>query len=271
MSPWVRSTRDTAIVWRLIIGGRAHDLLGGLSKDLDLARARQPRSPRLHDTVARRIGTAILSGALAPGAALGGEIEEAEAAGVSRTAYREAVRILVAKGLIESRPRAGTRVTARRRWALLDPEVLEWMFATRPDPRFVADVFELRRVIEPAAAAFAATRAGPAHLAAMDAGLAGMRRHGLATVEGQAADRDFHAAILDATGNETFATLSSSIGAAVRWTTQFKQREGRIGRDSLPEHEALRDAIASRDPDAARRAMEHLLRLAEADMAQGPA
>jgi DNA-binding FadR family transcriptional regulator len=230
----------------------------------------KPRAIRLHEALARRIGTAILSGELPPGSGLGGEIEEADAAGVSRTAYREAIRILIAKGLLESRPRAGTHVTARRRWAMLDPDLLEWMFASRPDPRFVTDLFELRRVIEPAAAAMAAQRRSDAQLAAIDGALMAMEHHGLDTPEGQAADRDFHAALLDASGNETFATLASSIGAAVRWTTRFKrERVGRGGvdlRDAVPEHRVLRDAIAARDVEGARGAMDHLIAMAEVDM-----
>ena len=229
----------------------------------DVAKA---RPLRIHQALARTIGIAILSGEYEPGGAFGGEIEQSEAAGVSRTAYREAMRILSAKGLLESRPRAGTHVTPRRRWNLLDPDVLEWMFAGKPDEAFILDLFELRGVIEPAAAALAATRHDAQDLARMDAGLAGMRKHGLARAEGQAADQDFHTALLDATGNEALISLATSVAAAVRWTTRFKLRYRRHPRDPLPEHEALRDAVAGRDPERARKAMEHLLRLALADM-----
>lgn len=205
-------------------------------------------SLRLHQALARRLGIAILSGEYAPGAAFGGEIEQSEAFGVSRTAYREAMRILTAKGLLESRPKAGTHVTLRRQWNLLDPEVLEWMFAGTPDKRFIHDLFELRGVIEPAAAELAAIRHDATDLARMDEGLAGMREHGLATAEGQAADQDFHAALIEATRNEALVALATSVAAAVRWTTRFKQQRHRQPRDPLPEHVALRDAIASRKP-----------------------
>jgi len=221
---------------------------------------------RIHQALARRIGIAILSGEHAPGEAFEGEIEQSEALGVSRTAYREAMRILTAKGLLESRPKAGTHVTPRKRWNLLDPDALEWMFAGTPDERFIRDLFELRGVIEPAAAALAAIRHDRTDLARMDAGLAGMRAHGLATAEGQAADQEFHTALLDATRNEALTSLATSVAAAVRWTTRFKQRRHKHPRDPLPEHVALRDAIGSRKPARARKAMEELLRLALADM-----
>jgi DNA-binding FadR family transcriptional regulator len=221
---------------------------------------------RIHQALARKIGIAILSGEYQPGEAFGGEIEQSEAAGVSRTAYREAMRILTAKGLLESRPRAGTHVTPRRRWNMLDPDVLEWMFAGKPDEAFILDLFELRGVIERAAAALAATRHDAEDLARMDEGLAGMRRYGLARAEGQAADQDFHTALLGAARNEALISLATSVAAAVRWTTRFKLRYRQHPRDPLPEHEALRDAVASRDPHSARAAMDHLLRLALADM-----
>jgi len=229
-------------------------------------RERQGGGLRIHQALARELGIAILSGEHRPGAAFHGEIEQSEALGVSRTAYREAMRILTAKGLLESRPKAGTHVTPRRRWNLLDPDVLEWMFAGTPDERFIRDLFELRGVIEPAAASLAAERHGEADLARMDEGLAGMRAHGRATAEGQAADQEFHTAIIEATRNEALISLATSVAAAVRWTTRFKHRRHKRPRDPLPDHIALRGAIASGKPNRARQAMEELLRLALADM-----
>lgn len=221
---------------------------------------------RIHQALARKLGIAILAGEHQPGDAWDGEIERSDALGVSRTAYREAMRILTAKGLLESRPKAGTHVTPRSRWNLLDPDILEWMFAGAPDERFIRDLFELRRVIEPAAAELAAVRHDAADLARMDAGLAGMREHGLATAEGQGADQEFHMAILAAARNEALSSLMMSVAAAVRWTTRFKQDHNAVPRDPLPEHAALRDAIASRKPARARKAMDELIRLALGDM-----
>ena len=224
-------------------------------------------SLRLHTTMARDLGTAILSGKFQPGDNLGGEVERSETLGVSRTAYREAIRILIAKGLVESRPKAGTHVTPRKRWNVLDPDVLDWMFSGQPGEQFIRDIFELRGVIEPAAAAFAAERHTPAHLEIMDRALVAMRDYGLQTPEGQEADQNFHTAILDAAGNEALASLSSSVGAAVRWTTRFKLQHSSLPRDPIEEHVDLRDAIASRDPERAIETTRELLSLALQDMA----
>jgi DNA-binding FadR family transcriptional regulator len=224
------------------------------------------RALRIHQSIARDLGTAILSGRYQPGEGFEGEIERSEQLHVSRSAYREAVRILIAKGLVESRPKAGTRVTPRERWNLLDPDVLAWMFEGEPDERFIRDLFELRGVIEPAASAFAAARRTQAHLDRMAEALDAMRRHGLATAEGRAADQSFHRAILAAADNEALSSLSSSVGAAVSWTTKFKQRHRKLPRDPLPDHLAVYEAIVAGNGEAARRAMAELLRLALDDL-----
>jgi DNA-binding FadR family transcriptional regulator len=227
----------------------------------------RPKPLRKSQAVASQLGIAILSGEYQPGDALEGEIEQSLAMGVSRTAYREAMRTLVAKGLLESRPKAGTHVTPRSRWNLLDPDLLAWMFARRPDEHFVRDLFELRGIIEPAAAALAAQRRSQGQLDAMAEALSLMSKHGLSVREGQEADRKFHHAILEASGNEALGSLSSSVGAAVQWTTHYKQRASQNPRDPLPEHVAVHVAIAAGNPVEAGNAMAELLYLALEDMA----
>ncbi|MEO7691710.1 MAG: FCD domain-containing protein, partial [Sphingomonas sp.] len=83
-----------------------------------------------------------------------------------------------------------------------------------------------------------------------------------ATDAGRAADRDFHNAILAATHNNALMALSASIGAAVSWTTQFKQRARALPRDPLPDHVLVCDAIIAGDVEAAGAAMRTLVDLA---------
>jgi len=224
-----------------------------------------PKGRRIHGTIAHDLGVQIVTGAYQPGDVLPGEIEFAEQLQVSRSVYREAVRMLMAKGLVESRPKAGTSVSARSRWNLLDPDVLAWMFEGEPSDAFIRSLFELRMIVEPAAAAVAAERRTGRELAQMGHALEEMARYGLATPEGRAADQHFHHLILEATRNEPLTTLSSTIAAAVGWTTIFKQRNRKLPRDPLPEHQALYDAIADANPDAARAAMAELIRRALED------
>ena len=220
---------------------------------------------RLRGAVANRLGVAILSGEFAPGDTLSGEIAFSEALNISRSAYREAIQVLTAKGLVESRPKAGTRVLPRQRWNLLDPDVLGWAFMGEPDEQLIRSLFELRLIMEPAAAGLAATRRDRDDLKAMKEALIGMRRHSLATDQGRLDDRQFHDAILQATRNDALIALSASIGAAVSWTTQFKQRSRALPRNPIPDHAAVYDAITAGDSDAASIAMRALVELALED------
>lgn len=222
-------------------------------------------SKRIHGSIAHDLGVAILTGRYAPGEILSGEIEFSEQLKVSRSAYREAIRILAAKGLVESRPKTGTRVSERSRWNVLDPEVLAWSFASEPSEDLIRDLFELRMIVEPPAAALAAQRRTGADLADMGQALGEMARFGLATDEGRAADQAFHHAMLAAARNATLIALSSSIAAAVTWTTIFKQRKRKLPRDPLPDHRRIYEAIANADPEAARAAMTELVQLALED------
>jgi DNA-binding FadR family transcriptional regulator len=202
---------------------------------------------RLRGAIAHYLGTQIVSGAIAPGEKLTGEVANAEALDVSRSAYREAVQVLTAKGLVESRPKAGTHVLPRSRWNMLDPQVLAWAFSGEPDTDFVRDLFELRAMVEPAAARLAA------------------ERRERATEAGRAADRDFHDALLAATHNNALIALSASISAAVSWTTKYKQRARALPRDPVPDHIRVFDAIAAGDAEAAAAAMRILVDLALED------
>jgi DNA-binding FadR family transcriptional regulator len=229
-------------------------------------RGRPPAKERLHGAIARRLGVAIVSGEHAPGEVLENEVDAAERLQVSRSAYREAVMMLSAKGLVESRPKTGTQVSPRQRWNLLDPDVLSWFFqAEAPDPAFIGDLFELRMIIEPAAAALAAERRSTVDLSRMRIALTDMEREGLGTEAGRLADRDFHDAVLEAAGNAPLLTLASGIGAAVRWTTMFKQQHSPEVRDPMPEHWRVFDCIAGGDAEQARAAMAGLVRQARED------
>lgn len=218
-----------------------------------------------HVTISKDLGVAIVTGRHPPGYVLPGEVEFAEQLGVSRSVVREALRMLSAKGLLESRPKAGTRIRERAHWNMLDPDLLAWMFEGAPPLEFVRSLFQLRMIVEPAAAELAAVGRSSRQLSRMGHALELMQQHGLATQEGQAADQQFHAVILEATGNELLVTLSGSISAAVRWTTYFKYRTSRHPRDPIPQHRVLFEAIANSDPAAAREATEALVRQAQLD------
>ncbi|MFS0773254.1 FadR/GntR family transcriptional regulator [Sphingomonas sp. 1P08PE] len=223
------------------------------------------RGQPAHISLAAQLGVAIVTGHHAPGSTLPGEIELAETFGVSRSVIRESLRMLSAKGLVESRPKAGTKVRDRNAWNMLDPELLKWMFEGAPPLRFVHSLFQLRMIVEPAAAELAAAGRTSRQLSRMGHALEEMARHGLTSEIGRAADQQFHAIILEATNNELLVSLSAGISAAVRWTTFFKYRSAKPPRDPMPQHQALFEAIADSDPAGARAATAALVLQAQID------
>ena len=223
------------------------------------------KSLRLHGTIARDLGVLIVSGRYRAGHVLDGEVEASEQRKVSRTAYREALRILAAKGLVHSRPRVGTRVSPLENWHLLDPDVLSWVFSGEPEPEVLHGLFELRTIVEPAAAALAATRRNQKHLDTMRRALDAMTLHTLNVEEGRIADKEFHAALLRATANPFIVSLTNGVTAAVNALTEFKQRIAPLKRDPAPDHWRVYDAIAAKDAEGARAAMTELIRLAIMD------
>jgi DNA-binding FadR family transcriptional regulator len=223
------------------------------------------RRAKLHDRIAVSIGTEIVTGVIPEGSLLPTESEAGSRYQVSRTAYREALRVLVGKGLVSSRTKTGTRVSRRQDWALLDPVLLSWMFSAKPTVEAVNALFELRMIIEPAAAELAAVRRGDDELAEMGEALREMAAHGLTTAEGQQADGRFHSLILGATRNEFLRAMTDPIVTAIAWTTKMKFEADLPARDPIPPHRHLYEAIAQRDRRAARDAAQVLLQQALED------
>lgn len=223
-------------------------------------RLEQVRAP-----LSQQLAVAILSGDLPEGHVFPDQIEYAEQLGISRSALRESFRVLAAKGLIDSRPKSGTRVNPRTRWSLLDPDLLAWQFEAEPAEQFLKDLFELRLMLEPRAAELAAVRRTDEEIAAMREALDAMARHSLATPAGRQADQHFHHIMLVATRNAVVAAMSTSIMAAIAWTTIHKQRKRALARDPIPDHRAVFDAIAAGNAAAAGAAMADLISLAQAD------
>jgi DNA-binding FadR family transcriptional regulator len=233
--------------------------------DHPLSRHATQPTRAIHDRIAHDLAIAIVGGRYQPGEILPGEERYSAEQGVSRTAYREAVRVLSAKGLVYSRTKSGTRINERLRWNILDLDVLAWMFEAGPTPEFLRDIFELRTVVEPAAAQFAALRRDGQDISRMGHALEEMRRFGLQTPEGRAADQNFHSLILMATRNEALITLATSVTAVVAWTTRFARDERKESRDPMPDHDAVFDAILRGEPDEARLRMLALIANASRD------
>lgn len=215
---------------------------------------------RLHGSVAHQLGVMIIGGKLAPGEVLPNEDVVSANLSVSRTAYREAVRTLAAKGLVDTKPKAGTRITRREQWNFLDPDVLSWHFEVEPSPKFIVSLFELRRMAEPAACELAAERHDRHDIATMRQAIGELRESPPGSLKGLDADLAFHHAILVAARNEPLQSLSSVIGSTLRWSVRLKlTAEPRVFENSLPDHVLVMEAIAERDSAAASAGMRHLV------------
>jgi DNA-binding FadR family transcriptional regulator len=216
----------------------------------------------IHAGVVQGIGRRIVRGELAPGEILPEQGELSRILGVSRTVVREATKVLAAKGLVESRSKRGTVVLPRSEWRLFDPDVLAWLSEDGLDPEFLRSMFEVRRIIEPAAARLAAERATPDELAAIEAPF-----HAMATAEDESvyndADVRFHAALVAATHNDHLVQLVATFGPALQAGLQAATRHGWEWPDfheySIGPHREVLDAVRAHDPDGAGEAMERLV------------
>lgn len=208
--------------------------------------------------IADVIGQRIVAGEYPPGSVLPTEDTFSNVLAVSRTAFREAMKMLAGKGLVESRPKTGTRVRERHQWNMLDPDVTAWAFMAGPERGHGRALFELRRIIEPAASALSAERRGEANLERMREALAGMAA---ATNRDEwiGPDLRFHNEILNSTGNELLISLGRLIEPALTFTFAFVNVDKRRRRASVPLHAAVFHGIEAGDSEAARRAMTKLL------------
>lgn len=222
----------------------------------------RPRPKRPHNHTAQLLGAKILSGELPPGHTLANEEEASVSLSVSRSAYREALRTLAAKGLVYSRPKAGTKVLPRERWNLLDLDVLGWLFSREPDEQLIRDLFGLRLIVEPAAAALAARAWDEAGLTPLRAAMDRMISSENSSETWRQADKEFHNAIMRLAGNAFLSTLSNAISTAVRLTTVYKLRAPEPPRNSTLDHLRIYEAIRARDDLAAARNMRMLVEIA---------
>lgn len=216
--------------------------------------------------VLAELGQRIVSGSYPIGSTLPTEAQLCDEFGVSRTAMREALKMLSAKGLVESRQRAGTRVLPASNWNRLDPDVLDWSSSTA-DPEFMQALVEARLVIEPAGARMAASRATSADLAAIEAGFIAMKAAPLDNLAACAeADVRFHLAILYSSHNPVFTGLGNLIRNALANSFRLTTSVSQSYVTTLAAHGDVLEAIRLRQPDIAHDRMRSLIEIASSDL-----
>ena len=214
----------------------------------------------LSQRVTNELGKAIISGHYDAQSGLPTEAQLCDEYGISRTAVREAVKMLAAKGLISSRPRQGIRVESADNWNLYDTSVLKWMLESSPSLLVLKEFLQMRMAIEPQAAALAARCQDQAAIAAIKAALDDMKR-GAEASNGSIHDADlaFHTAILFASGNRFFFQLREFITTALNVSFQHTTPAKGSKKAIVEEHAKVYQAIVNGEAERAKNMMAYLI------------
>jgi DNA-binding FadR family transcriptional regulator len=220
----------------------------------------------VHGNTVDYLGEAIVAGRYAVGSSIPTEAVLGQELGVSRTVVREAVKSLIAKGLMTTGPKVGTRVLSEEHWNWFDPDVIIWQSKAGLTPDFLRDLQDLRRVVEPAAMRLAAERATAPDISEVEAAYAGMKR---AVEEGGdyvTHDLRFHQGLLRASRNRMLVQMSKALGALLRTSFEISTRRKDGPALSLPLHRAVLDAVIAHEPEKAEAAIRMLIDGAKEDI-----
>ncbi|NEN04746.1 FadR family transcriptional regulator [Diaminobutyricibacter tongyongensis] len=204
------------------------------------------------------LGQAIVGGRYQPGAILPREAELIDEYGVSRTSVREAMKVLAAKGLVETRQRVGTRVRPRELWSAFDSDLLTWHLAQGLGGDAMRDLVELRQILEPAAAKLAAVRATMPDLRRLEHAHAEMAAKVDFPDQYAASDVEFHMAVYAACHNDLLQRFGQLVADFMRLTFEVQQNAQHNHFDFAADarsHREVLTAITSGDPTAATDAM----------------
>ncbi|NHN39797.1 FadR family transcriptional regulator [Pseudomaricurvus alcaniphilus] len=224
----------------------------------DLKRAAK-MSPSLSVQVAREMGRRIVSGSYEADSLIDDENALAERYQVSRVVVRDAVKILVGKGLLDVRRGIGTRVRPRNQWNMLDDDVLAWHLSAPPNPQFLAQLMDIRLAFEPKAARWAAERATPEDLLEIEAACKRMAEEDGSAEDFVIADSLFHRAVIRAAHNEFLAAMEGVIYSALLVSIKVTNKDPRDNGASVPFHREVYEAIAAGDGERAEQLTEKLL------------
>lgn len=216
-------------------------------------------TPSLSIQVARELGRRIVAGSYEPDSLLSSEDELAERYQVSRVVVRDAVKILVGKGMLDVRRGIGTRVRPRYDWLLLDDDVLAWHLSAPPNPDFLQQLTEIRLCFEPKAARWAAERATPEDLAEMAEACSKMEEEKGSVEKFIVADAMFHRSVIRAAHNEFLTAMEGVIFSALLVSFQITNEDPRESEASIPLHRLVFKAISSGNGKRAEQLVEKLL------------
>ena len=205
----------------------------------------------LTQQLAHDLGKKIMQGSYKVGDSLPSEADLCTQYGISRTATREAVKMLTAKGLISSRPRQGIKVVESKHWNLFDVDVLNWILLGKPDLYLLRHFLQLRLPIESEAAYLAAQYKQEADITAIESALARMKNATNGQDDTHEADIEFHQTILSASNNPFFIQLKNFITTALKVNIRFTNRMIPVTLDEYQAHVDIFEHIKNGDSQAA--------------------
>ena len=225
---------------------------GMLDSSTDKPVYRTVKTSRLYEQIVQQVEDSILKGQLKPGDQLPAERDLAQRFGVSRTAVREAVKILSEKGLVEAYSGRGTFVTNGSSQAIR--QSLDLMIRINRQEGS-ANLAELRLVLEPGIAGLAAVRIEEPLMSTMREAVAVMERNLHDPDAYVEADLDFHLALAEAAGNPLILSLLDAIVVLLR-----EERSRIFNVDGGPErgqfhHKRILAAVEQHDAERSREAM----------------
>jgi DNA-binding FadR family transcriptional regulator len=166
---------------------------------------------------------------------------------VSRTVMREALSMLLARHMLDVRPKIGTRIRPMHDWRMIDEDVVNWRFRAKPDPMFLRDVIEFRVLIEPRAAAQAATRGNASDIAAIRDAFEAFRNSPPGEPGHQTADEALHTRIVVASGNQFFQQMAAIIRGALSALKPLVEQPPGAWEETVKLHSRVVEAIERHD------------------------
>lgn len=221
---------------------------------MDLRESRNLTHQMVHD-----LGVAVISGKYSNETGLPSEAALCEQYKLSRTATREAVKMLTAKGLISSRPRQGISVSPESQWNLFDADLLQWIMLSRPSTKLLHEFTEMRIAFEPEAAGLAAQRRSEGCISHIEHALTRMSQAEKGFDDPLDSDIAFHAAVLTASQNRFFIQLKTFVSTALGVSIQLTNRVKGVPGGDVEAHARVLEAIKKGDVDVARHEMREML------------
>lgn len=225
------------------------------------ADARRARTSNHTSFVVEQLGRAVVAGEYPAETMIPLDPDLCEMFDVSRTVVREAKKTLAAKGLIQSKAKVGTHVRHPDDWNMFDEDVLRWHSAVKSPGRFYDELFEIRLIFEPAAAARAARQANQLECDQLFA-LCDEMEAAKSRADFAVADYEFHKQVLRISGNRFLRSLGDMVQTALYSLFLMEKEENfpTTRADVAGNHRAIAGAIASGLPELAEEAMRKVIR-----------